>query len=124
MRATEDLDLFVRPTPENIDKLRHALRQVWADPEIEHITTEDLCGEYPAVRYGPPEGALYLDILTRIGERATFDDLEVETRDVEGAPVHVVSPRTLYWLKKDTVRPIDKADALALARAFDLGDEG
>jgi len=124
VRATEDLDLFVRPSPENIGKLRVALREVWDDPEIDQITAEDLCGEYPAVRYGPPDGGLYLDILTRIGEKASFEDLEVETRDIEGTTVHVASPRTLYWLKRDTVRPIDKADALALARAFDLEDEG
>ena len=123
VRATEDLDLFVRPTPDNIERLRRALRAVWDDPEIEHITADDLCGDYPVVRYGPPEGVLYLDILTRIGERASFEDLEVEVREIEGVPVHVVSPRTLYWLKKDTVRPIDQADAMALRQAFDLKED-
>lgn len=122
VRATEDLDLFVRPSAENVERLRRALRAVWDDPEIEHITAEDLCGDYPAVRYGPPEGTLYVDILTRIGERARFDDLEIEEHDVEGVRVRVVSPRTLYWLKKDTVRPIDQADAMALRRAFDFDE--
>ena len=123
VRATEDLDLFVRPEPENIERLRSALRTVWADPEIDEITADDLCGDYPAVRYGPPEGTLYLDILTRLGEATLFSDLEVEHKEIEGVRVCVATPKTLYRMKKDTVRPIDHVDALALCAAFDLGGE-
>ena len=32
--------------------------------------------------------------------------------------VRVISPRTLYLMKRDTVRPLDHADAAALLRAF------
>ena len=74
VRATEDLDFFVLPEEDNIAAMRRALRRVWDDPEIDKITAEDLCGDYPAVRYGPPDGALPLDILTRLGEFASFDD--------------------------------------------------
>lgn len=120
IRATEDLDVFVRPNPENIERLRQALRAVWADPDIEQITAEDLCGEYPVVRYGPPTGTLYLDILTRLGEATCFADLEVEEKELEGIRVRLATPRTLYLMKKDTVRPLDHADANALAAAFGL----
>ena len=123
VRATEDLDVFVRPDPENIERLRRALKAVWADPEIDQITAEDLCGDYPAVRYGPPEGSLYLDILTRLGEATLFADLEFQEKEVEGVRVRVATPKTLYRMKRDTVRPIDKADALALRSAFDIDDE-
>jgi hypothetical protein len=123
VRATEDLDVFVRPAPENIERLRRALKSVWADPEIDQITAEDLCGDYPAVRYGPPEGTLYLDILTRLGEATLFSDLEVEVKEIEGVPVRVATPQSLYRMKKDTVRPIDRADALALRAAFNLGED-
>jgi hypothetical protein len=68
VRATEDLDIFIRPEPANVERLRNALKAVWSDPSIDEITAEDLCGDYPAVRYGPPEGTLYLDIITRLGE--------------------------------------------------------
>jgi Nucleotidyl transferase AbiEii toxin, Type IV TA system len=124
VRATEDLDLFVRPDPDNIDRLRRALRAVWSDPDIDQITAEDLCGDYPAVRYGPPEGMLYLDILTRLGEATAFSDLEVEEKEVAGVRIRVATPKTLYRMKKDTVRPIDRGDALALRAAFDIDDEG
>lgn len=123
VRATEDLDLFVRPDPGNIEHLRRALRAVWADPEIDEITAEDLCGDYPAVRYGPPEGALYLDILTRMGESTAFEDLDIEEKEVEGVRARVATPATLYRMKKDTVRPLDRADAESLRYAFDLDPE-
>jgi hypothetical protein len=123
VRATEDLDIFVRPEPENIERLRSALRAVWTDPEIEKITADDLCGDYPAVRYGPPEGTLYLDILTRLGEATLYSDLEAEQKEIEGVRICVATPRTLYRMKRDTVRPIDRADAMALRAAFDLGEE-
>jgi hypothetical protein len=50
VRATEDLDLFVRATPENIERLRAALREAYADdPHIDEISSADLLGEYPAL---------------------------------------------------------------------------
>jgi hypothetical protein len=123
VRATEDLDIFVRPDPDNIRRLRDALRRVWNDPDIDQITADDLCGDYPAVRYGPPEGALYLDILTRLGHATAFVDLEVEIKDAQGIPVRLATPRTLYRMKKDTVRPIDHSDANALRVAFKLDED-
>ncbi|HKY38185.1 MAG TPA: nucleotidyl transferase AbiEii/AbiGii toxin family protein [Polyangiaceae bacterium] len=123
VRATEDLDVFVRPDPDNIARLRAALKAVWSDPDIEQITAEDLCGDYPAVRYGPPQGTLYLDILTRLGEATHFADLEMETKEVAGVLVRVATPRTLYRMKKDTVRAIDHSDAQVLRAAFNLEDD-
>lgn len=123
VRATEDLDVFVRPDPENIERLRAALKAVWPDPEIDQITADDLCGEYPAVRYGPPEGDLYLDIMTRLGDATRFSDLRAEDKEVAGVRVRLATPGTLYRMKRDTVRPIDRADALALRAAFDVDRE-
>lgn len=41
---------------------------------IDETSTEDLPGGYyPAVRYYPPEGELFLDIMTRLGEFATYE---------------------------------------------------
>ena len=123
-RTTEDLDFFVRPTPENIDRLRRALDAVYDDPSIAEISTEDLTGDYPAVRYYPPETDLYLDILTRLGEYASFDDLEVAEIEIDEVKVRLVTPRTLYWLKKDTVRDLDRIDAQFIKEKFNLQDDG
>jgi hypothetical protein len=122
-RATEDLDLFIEPEPENIERLKAALHSVFEDPSIEEITAEDLLGDYPAVQYNPPEGAFHLDILTRLGEAFRFGDLEMVRVDLEGLPVSVASPKTLYRMKKDTVRPKDWSDAEALRRRFRLEDD-
>ena len=75
-RATEDLDIFVAPTEENIRRLRAALTTVFDDPHIQEITAEDLLGDYPAVQYVPPAGDFHVDILTRLGEAFRFEDLE------------------------------------------------
>ncbi len=122
VRATEDLDLLLKAEEDNIARLRQALRRVYDDPCIADITAADLCGEYPAVRYGPPTGALYLDILTRLGEAVLFEDLEITVVDLEGVSVHVASPRSLHAMKKGTIRPLDHADAEALRRVFGLDD--
>jgi hypothetical protein len=37
--------------------------------------------------------------------------------------VTVVSPETLYRMKKDTVRPKDRMDAEALRRKFNLAED-
>ncbi|MCY4220323.1 MAG: nucleotidyl transferase AbiEii/AbiGii toxin family protein [Thiotrichales bacterium] len=122
-RATEDVDLFVRPTPENVARLRRALAAVWSDPDIDTIVASDLAGEYPTIRYGPPDGSFTLDLLARLGERFGYDDIEAVSVEFEGEPIRTATPRTLYRMKHDTVRPLDRADAAALQRTFGLEDE-
>lgn len=121
-RATEDLDIFVAPDADNIARLRAALHSVFADPSIDEITADDLLGAYPAVQYVPPTGTFHVDILTRLGERFDFGGLATEVVDLDGTPVTIVTARTLYQMKKDTVRAKDRADAEALARRFNLGE--
>ncbi|HSG39490.1 MAG TPA: nucleotidyl transferase AbiEii/AbiGii toxin family protein [Thermoanaerobaculia bacterium] len=123
VRATEDLDIFIRPTAENIERLKGALRGVYDDPNIDEISAEDLMGDYPSVRYYPPNGDLFLDILTRLGEFATFDSLEAEEVESDGVKIKIASPKTLYWMKKDTVRDIDRMDAQNLRERFRLEDD-
>ena len=125
VRATEDLDLFIRATPENVERLRAALREAYdGDPHINEISSADLLGEYPAIRYYPPTGDLYFDVLTRLGESAQFETVEAETKEIEGTHVRVATPAALYRLKKGTVRVQDHLDAAALCERFNLKDEG
>jgi len=125
VRATEDLDLVVRATPENIEKLRAALREAYeGDPHIDEISSADLLGDYPAVRYYPPTGDLYFDVITRLGDAARFETVDAEIKEIEGTRVTVATPAALYRLKKGTVRAIDRQDAAALRERFHLQDEG
>jgi hypothetical protein len=124
VRATEDLDLVIRATTDNVERLRAALRASYADdPHIDEISAADLLGEYPAVRYYPPSGDLYFDILTRLGEAARFETVDAETSEIEGTRVSVATPAALYRLKKRTLRARDHQDAAALKERFRLQDE-
>jgi len=124
VRATEDLDIFIRATPENVERLKRAFRAAYdGDPNVEEISAADLLGDYPAVRYYPPSGDLYFDIMTRLGEAASFETVSAEVKEVEGVRVRLATPDALYRLKKNTVRPLDRQDAEALRRHFDLGEE-
>ena len=94
-----------------------------ARPHIEQITAEDLLGSYPAVRYYPPTGDLYLDVLTRLGDAARFETIEAEIKILEGTSVRVATPAALYRLKRGTLRSKDHQDAAALRERFNLKDE-
>ena len=121
-RATADLDLFIRPSAENVERLKTALRMIFEDPNIDDITAEDLCGDYPAVRYLPPDGFGF-DILTRLGVAFQYADLDIEERDYDGVTIRVVTPRTLWRMKKDTSRPTDRFDADVLAERFGFRED-
>ena len=124
VRATEDLDIFIRATAENVERLKRAFRAAYDnDPNVDDIKAADLLGDYPAVRYYPPSGDLYFDVMTRLGEVASFDTVSAQTIPVEGISVRVATPAALFRLKKNTVRPLDRQDAEALRRQFDLEDE-
>jgi predicted nucleotidyltransferase len=113
-RSTEDVDIFIRMDHANVEKLRKAFMSIYDDPCINEITFDELA-RYPVIRYGTPEG-FYIDILAGLGEAFSFDDLEVETVEVQGVKVRVATPETLYRLKRHTLRPKDQQDALFLEK--------
>jgi predicted nucleotidyltransferase len=116
-RLTRDIDVFVKMDPENIERLRKALHSVFDDESIQEITFESL-QEFPVIRYWSPDG-LCVDIMSRLGEVATYHDLNYEIVDFEGVRIKIASAETLYNLKKDTVRPEDKADAIFLKQLIE-----
>lgn len=122
LRYTDDIDLFVAPTPENVARLRQALRRIWADPAIEEIRAEDLAGEYAVVRYGAPDD-FYIDLVSRLGEAYAFADIEWEWVERGGVRARLATPRMLFQMKKGTVRPIDRADAADLKAKFALEED-
>jgi hypothetical protein len=119
-RATQDLDIFVAADEANVEHLRAALRSVFNDPEIDGISASDLSGDYPAIQYIPPSGTFHIDILSRLGEAFRFEDIEVEDRLFEDLRIPVATPKMLFRMKKDTVRPQDRADADRLRRRFKI----
>jgi hypothetical protein len=81
-----------------------------------------LAGEYAVVRYGTPD-EFYIDLVARLGETYAYADVEAEWIDSGGVRAHVATPRMLYRMKRDTVRPLDRADAADLKAKFDLEED-
>lgn len=123
VRTTEDIDFFVDPTDDNVERIRRALRSLWDDPHIEEISASDLAGQYPTVRYGPPTGDIIIDLLAGLGTAFRYEDLDSEVREFGGVRVRVATPATLIRMKQDTVRARDHADAALLRRRFSLDEE-
>lgn len=124
-RATHDLDLFVAPDLPNLEALKRVLRTFFDDPSVDQIDPAELAGDYPAVEYSPPHGRFSMDILTRLGEAFSWADLAAGSEEIQlgDLRVRVAKPEMLYKMKKDTVRPQDRADAARIREAFGLGDE-
>lgn len=123
VRTTEDIDFFVRPSEENVKRIRAALRSLWDDPSIEEITASDLAGEYPTVRYGPPTGSIIIDLLAGLGSAFHYEDIESELKVFGETTLRVATPAMLVKMKAHTVRDRDRADAMALRRRFSLPEE-
>ena len=116
-RLTQDLDLLLKLTKDNVDKLRNALYSIYNDDEIEEITYAEL-QQYSVIRYGTPDGC-YLDIMARIGEESDYYSIKREEKEIESVTIQLASVESLFKLKKDTVRPEDKRDALFLQKLLE-----
>lgn len=112
-RVTQDIDFFISPELENIEKLKCALKKVFSDSSIDEISL-NMVQEYQVIRYGTPDG-FYIDIIAKIGDMYRYSDIKYVTKEIEGITVRVADIETLYQMKKDTVRPIDKLDAMFLS---------
>ncbi len=122
-RATQDVDLFLAPDRENIERLKRALRAVFADPKVDEISAEDLLGDYAVVRFFPENADFGIDLVTRVGEAFRFEDLETQRGEFEGVPVVVVSPKTLWKMKRGTLRWLDRADAARIRDHFGFEED-
>jgi len=120
MRATNDLDLFIRPTEENARAAFGALLTLGAP--LEGLQPDDLLDDEGNLRFGPAED--HIDILASIGEM-TFDQVwrnRVET-EMEGLSIPFISKSDLIDNKRQVGRLRDLADAEELALIPDHGME-
>ena len=79
---------------------------------------EKLAGDYPTVRYGPPDDDFIIDLMARLGDAFRYEDLVAENLPWKGMNVRIATPQTLYKMKKDTLRWLDRADAEELRERF------
>jgi predicted nucleotidyltransferase len=115
-RATQDIDIFIKCREENIERLQRALYSVFNNKNVFEITFSEL-QNYPVIRYGAEEG-YNVDILANIGAAFSFEDLMFEELNVEGHKIKIASVESLYKLKENTLRAIDKSDLLFLKQVM------
>jgi hypothetical protein len=111
-RLTQDIDILIKNDKENIDKMRNALYSIFKDDSISEITKEEL-SKYSVIRYGTPNG-FYIDILVMVGEGKNYGMIDFEIIKINNVLVNIATIESLYNLKRDTIRPEDKKDAIFL----------
>ena len=108
LRATHDLDLFIRPTEENARRAYDALAAAGAP--VHGLEPNDLLDDEANFRFGPEED--HVDVLASIGEMP-FDQVwrnRVQTK-VAGLSVPFISKSDLIANKLQVGRLRDLADA-------------
>jgi hypothetical protein len=110
-RATQDIDIRVRPRRPNAERVMTALKKYGAP--LFDLTVEDLCT--PDIVFQIGRAPLRIDILTSIAG-VDFDEAwnERQVVAVLGVELPVVSYRHLLQNKRATGRPKDATDALWL----------
>jgi hypothetical protein len=113
VRATQDLDLWVRPTPENATRVIEALRAFGAP--LHDLTEKDL--STPSLVFQIGVEPIRIDVLTAIDgvrfEEAWADRMSSKFAD---QPVAVLSREHLIKNKLAAARTQDLADVEALKR--------
>jgi predicted nucleotidyltransferase len=107
VRATNDLDIFIRPTTENARAAFEALLALGAP--MQGVEPNDLLDNERNLRFGPEED--HIDILASIG-KMSFDQvwrnrIEIE---IEGLAVPFISMADLIANKRQVGRLRDLAD--------------
>jgi hypothetical protein len=108
LRATNDLDVFIRPTEENARAAYEALLKLKV--AMKDLEPMDLLDDEQNVRFGPDED--HVDILASIGEM-TFDQVWRNRvhKEVGGLVIPFISKADLIENKLQTGRLRDLADA-------------
>lgn len=114
-RATGDMDLWIRPSPDNAKLVRRALVRFGAP--LEGLSLRDLETPDLVVQLGLPPRRI--DLMTSI-DGVDFDSAwqEKVLTPVAGLEVPTISRKHLLLNKRATARPQDLAD---VARLIDLG---
>ena len=114
-RATGDMDVFVKPSPENAKRVFDALVRFGAPLASAGVKPEDF--ETPGIVYQIGEPPRRIDVLTEISG-VSFDEAWATRQSVhfEGRVVHFIGRDELLRNKKAAGRPKDLADLFRLRK--------
>ncbi|HMA91501.1 MAG TPA: nucleotidyltransferase [Polyangiaceae bacterium] len=114
-RATKDLDVLVRATPENARRVYRALVEFGAPVQAFEVTEDDFAKYEGVLQIGVPP--LRIDILTSIAGVSTRQALEgSESFELDGRTIPVIGMEALIVNKRAAGREQDRADVAALER--------
>lgn len=118
IRATNDLDLFIRPTLENAHAAFRALTALGVP--LEGYEPADLLDDEANLRFGPQDD--HIDILASIGEMP-FDQVWRNRlqREINGLLIPFISKADLIENKRQTGRFRDLADVEELSLIPEVG---
>jgi predicted nucleotidyltransferase len=113
-RATKDIDILVRPTPQNAERVYAALAAFGAPLEAFDVSADDFADYQGVLQLGVPP--YRIDIINR-ATGITFDEAvaDAECVEIDGRQVPFIGLRALLKNKRATARPQDLADIAALA---------
>ena len=114
-RATGDMDVFVRPSSENAQRVFNALSRFGAPLASAGVTPNDF--ETPGIVYQIGQPPRRIDVLTEISG-VSFDEAWATRRAVgfEGRVVHFIGRDELLRNKMAAGRPKDLADLSRLQK--------
>lgn len=110
VRATEDVDILIETSEENVKNLLDVL-QTWGDGYARELTAEDFPLSPGAVRLIED---FPLDIFTLLNQK-TYDDL-LSGIGVTEQGIRYLNAERLIEMKKDSFREKDKLDIIALKK--------
>jgi predicted nucleotidyltransferase len=114
-RASGDIDIFVRPTRENAERIVAALVRFGAPLTSAGISHEDFARPGMVYQIGLPPRRI--DLLTEISG-VSFEEAWAsrEAAEIDGRPVHIIGRETFLKNKQASGRPKDLADVARLTR--------
>lgn len=111
VRATEDIDLLVDTSSENMERVKAALMKL-PDGAVRDVANDDL-ERYVVVRVADE----FVVDLMKAACGIAYDEasLQVDVVIIEGVPIPFANP-SLLWRTKQTMREKDRLDRVFLAR--------
>ena len=116
LRTTEDVDVLVEASRENVTRLLDALSD-YGEGFARELTADDFTDDEGAIRIVEESEFCQIDIFTRM-TGLYYPDLlpDAGTLDLSGRTIRYASKASLIRLKSSSVREKDRLDVIALQR--------
>jgi hypothetical protein len=119
VRLTEDVDILIEPSEENVSRLLAALAD-FGQGFARELSTADFTDDEGAIRIVEESEQSQLDVFTRMSG-LRFADLigDADSFDLGNRPIRYASKAALIRLKGNSSRDKDRIDAAALHRLLE-----